>query len=286
MEGKYTYDYPRAALTTDCVVFGFDGEDLKILLITRGIEPYKGRWALPGGFMRIDETTDECARRELQEETGVWGVFMRQIQSFSSLGRDPRGRVVSVAYYALLNPSMFNSIVVAAGDDAADAKWFPLEDVLYADFLAFDHHEIIRIAIEKLRQEIRHYPIAFELLDELFTIKQLQTVYESILGTRFDRGNFHKKMVGISTNTLASIMESYEPAYNMKMPKMDIEPTFLMSNQAPYKKMRKEQKKNIGVLIDTGEVVKGAKHKPAKIYRFDRSRFEELVGRADFTFDF
>lgn len=270
MEGKFTYDYPRAALTTDCVVFGFDGENLKILLIKRGIEPYQGKWALPGGFMRIEETTDQCAQRELKEETGVSGVFMRQIQTFSSLNRDPRERVVSVAYYALINPTLFNSIEITAGDDAADARWFNLEDVVSVKFLAFDHQIIIDTAIEKLRQEIRHYPIAFELMDERFTIKQLQTVYESILDKRFDRGNFHKKMVGTSANSIEFKMEVNN----------------VMEDILYYNRPRKELKKNTGILIDTGEVVSGVKHKPAKIYRFDRYRFEELVRNSDFTFDF
>lgn len=248
MGEKYCYDYPRAAVTTDCVVFGFDGENLKILLIKRGLEPFKGRWALPGGFMNMNETTNQCAERELKEETGVSGVFMKQIQSFSTVDRDPRGRVVTVAYYALINPQLFNKIVIAVGDDAADAKWFPLEKVLNESFPAFDHLEIIRTATAKLRQEIKHYPIAFELLDARFTIKQLQSVYELILDKKFDRANFHKKMVGM--------------------------------------KPKKELRKNMGILIDTGEVVSGAKHKPAKIYMFDRLRFEKLMEKGDFTFDF
>ncbi|HCT94849.1 MAG: hypothetical protein A2X19_10790 [Bacteroidetes bacterium GWE2_39_28] len=259
MDGKFTYDYPRAALTSDCVVFGFDGETLNILLVQRGAEPFKDNWSLPGGFLRMDETIEECAERELKEETGISGVFMRQIKTFSSIDRDPRGRVITVAFYALINPYLFNRVKVTGGEDITDAGWFPIESVLADASLAFDHHEIISEAIEKLKHEIRHYPIAFELLDKYFTIKQLQTVYESILNTKFDRGNFQKKMVGRSENV-----------------------TVVKKGT----KSRKEQRKNTGVLIDSGEVVSGVKHKPAKIYSFDRTRFERLVKKADFTFDF
>ena len=119
-ENKYCYKYPHAALTADCVVFGFDGESLAVLLIERGIEPFKGRWALPGGFMRMDETITECARRELLEETGVDIEFVEQFNTFSSVDRDPRERVVTVAHYALVRKSDYK---VMAGDDAVKAKW-------------------------------------------------------------------------------------------------------------------------------------------------------------------
>src|SRR6202167_1200446 len=101
----YTYQYPRAALTVDCVVFGFDGGELKVLLIQRGLEPFKGKWALPGGFVKIEETIDEAARRELEEETGLKNIFLEQLYTFGAVGRDPRERVVSVAYYALVKLS-------------------------------------------------------------------------------------------------------------------------------------------------------------------------------------
>lgn len=104
MEGQYCYQYPRPAVTTDCVIFGFDGEVLKVLLVERGGEPYKGCWAFPGGFLNMDETTDECAVRELEEETGLKDVFVEQLQAFSDVDRDPRGRTITVAYYALVNP--------------------------------------------------------------------------------------------------------------------------------------------------------------------------------------
>src|SRR3954465_12589225 len=117
----HTYQYPRPALTVDCVVFGFDDGELKVLLIERGLEPFKGRWALPGGFVRVDETLDEAARRELQEEAGLKGVFLEQLYSFGAIRRDPRERVVSVAYYALVKLDAHNT---TAASDAADARWF------------------------------------------------------------------------------------------------------------------------------------------------------------------
>src|SRR5712672_157517 len=119
----HTYQYPRAALTVDCVVFGFDDGELKILLIERGLEPFRGRWALPGGFVRVDETLDEAARRELQEEAGLSKVFLEQLYTFGAVDRDPRERVVSVAYYALVKLSDHRA---KAATDAANAEWFPI----------------------------------------------------------------------------------------------------------------------------------------------------------------
>src|ERR1043165_750364 len=129
----YTYQYPRAALTVDCVVFGFDDQELKVLLIERGLEPFKGKWALPGGFVRVDETLDDAARRELEEETGLKDVFLEQLYTFGAVDRDPRERVVSVAYYALVKPA---DHITAASTDAAEARWFPVSEV---PSLAFDH---------------------------------------------------------------------------------------------------------------------------------------------------
>src|SRR5689334_24039427 len=133
----YTYQYPRAALTVDCVVFGFDEGDLKVLLIERGLEPFKGRWALPGGFVRVDETLDEAARRELAEEAGLRNVFLEQLYTFGTVDRDPRERVVSVAYYSLVKLSDHRA---KAATDAANAEWFPISKV---PKLAFDHAQIL-----------------------------------------------------------------------------------------------------------------------------------------------
>ena len=186
-ENKYCYRYPHPAVTTDCVIFGFDGERLQVLLIERGIEPYKGRWAFPGGFLKMDETAEEGARRELKEETGLEGSYMEQFHTFSAPERDPRERVITIAYYALVKIQE-----VKGGDDAASARWFPLDEI---PSLAFDHDYILRMATQRLRERIHFQPIGFELLPEKFTIKELQLLYEAILGINFDRRNFAKKMM-------------------------------------------------------------------------------------------
>lgn len=183
---KYCYKYPRPSVTTDCVIFGFDGARLMVLLIQRGIEPYKGRWAFPGGFLNMDESAEEGALRELQEETGLRGAYIRQFHTFTAPQRDPRGRVITIAYYALVRMQE-----VKGGDDAADARWFALTEVPQ---LAFDHEQILRKAELALRQQIHFEPIGFELLPNQFTIKELQSLYEAILDVRFDRRNFYNKM--------------------------------------------------------------------------------------------
>ncbi len=184
----HTYKYPRPALTVDCVVFGFDGGDLQVLLIRRALEPFKNRWALPGGFVHLDETLDEAARRELEEETGLREVFLEQLHTFGAVDRDPRERVVSVAYFALVKPS-----AATAATDAAEADWFP---VASAAPLAFDHAEILATALERLRDKLRREPVGFELLPPKFTLSQLQRLYEAVLGTALDKRNFRKKVLG------------------------------------------------------------------------------------------
>ncbi|GAF02284.1 NUDIX hydrolase [Saccharicrinis fermentans] len=187
----YSYEYPRPSVTTDCVIFGFDGIELNILLIERGIEPFKGQWALPGGFLQMDETTEECARRELTEETGVSDLYLEQLYTFSDVKRDPRGRVITVSYYALIRSTDFK---VIGGDDASAAKWFPIHQV---PSLAFDHDRILREGHNRLKSKIRYEPIGFELLEEIFTIPQLQRLYEAILGIQLDRRNFNRKITSL-----------------------------------------------------------------------------------------
>src|SRR5689334_3749401 len=186
----YTYQYPRAALTVDCVVFGFDEGDLKVLLIERGLEPFKGRWALPGGFVRVDETLDEAARRELQEEAGLANVFLEQLYTFGAVARDPRERVVSVAYYALVKLSDHRA---KAATDAANASWFPVSK---GPKLAFDHADILSTALARLKAKVRYQPIGFELLPPKFTLSQLQHLYEAVLDVKLDKRNFRKKVLG------------------------------------------------------------------------------------------
>ncbi len=184
---NYCYKYPHPAVTTDCVVFGFDGTKLKVLLIERGNEPCKGCWAFPGGFLDMDETAEEGARRELMEETGLADAYIEQFHTFSALQRDPRERVITIAYYALVKIRE-----VRGGDDAASAQWFAMDEI---PPLAFDHDHILRVAMQRLRERIHFQPIGFELLPEKFTLKELQLLYEAILGIRFDRRNFAKKML-------------------------------------------------------------------------------------------
>lgn len=185
-EQKYCYKYPHPSVTTDCVIFGFDGIKLKVLLIERGLEPYKGKWALPGGFLRMDEDAEQGALRELKEETGLEAAYIKQFHTFTAPNRDPRERVITIAHYALVR-----SQDVAGGDDAARAEWFALDNV---PALAFDHDQILRIAISELRRQIHFEPVGFELLPKQFTIKELQALYEAILEVKFDRRNFYKKM--------------------------------------------------------------------------------------------
>ncbi|MGB3292787.1 MAG: NUDIX domain-containing protein [Phormidesmis sp.] len=186
----YTYDYPRPALTVDCVVFGFETEaTLQVLLIQRKLPPYKGSWALPGGFVQIDESVDAAATRELQEETGVLEVFLEQLYTFGAVRRDPRDRIVSVAYYALIS---LQAHPVQAATDASDAKWFELSAL---PALGFDHQEILDRAIARLRAKIRYEPIGFELLPKVFTLSQLQRLYEQILARSLDKRNFRKKLL-------------------------------------------------------------------------------------------
>lgn len=198
----FTYKYPHPAVTTDSVVFGFDGKILHVLLIKRKIDPFKGSWALPGGFMKMDETLGECARRELREETGVHLSWLKQFHAFSSVGRDPRERVVSVGYWALVRQSDYRLI---AGDDAAEARWFPLENL---PELAFDHAYIIEQARKHIREEIRLRPIAFKLLDKVFTMPELQRVWEAISGQNFDRRNFSRKI--LATGKVKTVEDEWE----------------------------------------------------------------------------
>lgn len=186
-ELKYHYKYPHPSVTTDCVIFGFDGVKLKVLLIERGLEPFRGRWAFPGGFLKMDEAAEQGALRELEEETGLTGAYIKQFHTFTDPKRDPRERVITIAYYALVRIRD-----VKGGDDAARAQWFGLDEV---PALAFDHDRILRMAMQELRRQIHFEPIGFELLPEKFTMSALQHLYEAILDVKFDRRNFSKKML-------------------------------------------------------------------------------------------
>ncbi len=142
---KFCYEYPRPAITTDCVVFGLDGLEINVLLIERGSEPFKGKWAFPGGFLEINESAEDCAKRELLEETGIHNIYLEQLHTFTSINRDPRGRVISIVYFALVNISDYQLL---AGDDATKVKWHKLNNI---PPLAFDHELILKMAKEKIK---------------------------------------------------------------------------------------------------------------------------------------
>ena len=219
----YAYEYPRAALTVDCVVFGLDENDLKVLLIQRKLVPFQHAWALPGGFVRVDETLDQAAQRELQEEAGVTEVYLEQLYTFGDLDRDPRERIVTVAYYALAKLSDHR---IRAATDAMGVGWFSLDDL---PKLAFDHVEIVTRAHERLRGKVRYAPIGFELLPPRFSLTQLQRLYEIVLGSALDKRNFRKKILA-----------------------MDL-------------------------LVETDELEQGVRHRAARLYRFDRRKYDRLA---------
>lgn len=186
----YSYEFPRPALTVDCVVFGLDQDNLlKIILIQRQLPPFPGQWALPGGFVRVEESLEAAARRELREETGIENVFLEQLYTFGEVDRDPRDRVVTVAYYALVNLWEHR---IEATTDARDAAWFP---VTKTPPLPFDHQRILATALARLKSKVRYEPIGFELLPKKFTLSQLQKLYETILEQELDKRNFRKKIL-------------------------------------------------------------------------------------------
>lgn len=185
---KFSYEYPHPAVTVDCVIFGFDGKSLRILLIERGVEPFKGSWALPGGFVKIDETVEAAAIRELYEETNVRGVYMSQLSVFSDVDRDPRERVITVAFYALVKPSDHD---VIGGDDAASARWFSLDE--YPP-LVFDHEQIVQAAFAQLQRNFRAGNVGLELFEDKFSISQLYTLHSMVTRKEIDRRNFYKKV--------------------------------------------------------------------------------------------
>jgi 8-oxo-dGTP diphosphatase len=179
---------PQALVTVDVVIFTLRDDALQVLLVQRGTAPFKDWWALPGGFIRDDEPLERAALRELEEETGVRDVYLEQLYTFGDPERDPRGRVITVAYYALIAS---DRQTLAAGTDAAAARWYPAGS---PPPLAFDHREILEYAIERLRNKLEYTTVGFQLLPSKFTLTQLQRVYEAILGRALDKRNFRRKM--------------------------------------------------------------------------------------------
>lgn len=187
--------YERPSVTVDVVIFSLHNEDLRVLLIQRKYEPYQGTWAIPGGFVQMGESLEEAARRELMEETAVSNVYLEQLFTFGKPDRDPRTRVITIAYIALVP---HDAIQPQAGDDAAEAAWFSMNEL---PNLAFDHQEIIDYALTRLRYKLEYTTVGFELLPDQFTLSELQQAYELILGETLDKRNFRSKI------TSAEILE-------------------------------------------------------------------------------
>jgi 8-oxo-dGTP diphosphatase len=197
----YTYQYPHPAVTVDCIIFALHEREIKILLIERRNEPFKNRWALPGGFVGIDEGVDTAAWRELEEETGVEKIFLEQLYTFGEPKRDPRERVISVAYYSLVKLAEHK---ISAGDDAINACWFPMRKL---PPLAFDHEKIVAMAIKRLQGKVVYAPIIFDLLPAKFTLPALQGVYEIVLEQPLDKEDFQKRIV---TAGIVRPLDEYE----------------------------------------------------------------------------
>jgi 8-oxo-dGTP diphosphatase len=227
---KHCYEFPRPAVTVDVVVFALDEEEVKVMLVERDLAPFAGQWALPGGFVRVDEALDEAARRELREESGLKDIFLEQLYTFGDVERDPRERVVTVAYYALVNLEGHD---VHASTDARNAAWFSINDLPQ---LAFDHQKILRTAHERLRAKVRYQPIGFELLPERFTLSQLQHLYEVILDRALDKRNFRKKVLAME------------------------------------------------FVKETNEIEKDVAHRAARLYLFDKRKYDQLMKRG-FNFE-
>ncbi len=180
--------HQKILVAVDCIIFGFDGQQLKALLIKRGFEPEKGKWSLMGGFVGADESGDQAASRVLHELTGLKNVYMEQLHCFSDVNRDSAGRVISIAYFALINIANYSAQL------QHEAKWFPLNKV---PPLIFDHKKMLQKAKLRLQEKVVAHPIGFELLPEKFTLPQLQTLYEAIYETEFDKRNFTKKILSL-----------------------------------------------------------------------------------------
>ena len=210
-------------VAVDAVVFGyFEKKDLHILLIKRKIDPFKGGWALPGGLVHDDESVDDAVVRELYEEAGIKPDFMEQLYTFGELNRDPRNRVVSIAYLGLVNPSSYEII---ADTDAEEVKWFSINKL---PTLAFDHKKIVEVALKRLRAKLQYQPIGFNLLHEEFAFSELENLYQTIIGQEIDRRNFRKKIL----------------SYNL--------------------------------LSETDQLRKEGSGRPAKLFTFNKEKYEEL----------
>ena len=183
--------YKRPSVTVDILVFTIEKNVLKVLLVKRGIEPFKGKWAIPGGFIQINESLEDAAKRELLQETGIKNIYMEQLYTFGDPKRDPRERVITVAYMALI-PN--ENLRLRATTDASDVTWFSIKSL---PELAFDHTKILKYALGRLKSKIEYSNIVHGLLSEKFRLSELQKVYEVILGKKLDKRNFRKRMLSL-----------------------------------------------------------------------------------------
>ena len=252
----YQYKYEHMAVTTDCAIFTYEDWQLKVLLVRRGGEPYTGQWAFPGGFLKMDATAEQGALRELREETGLVPSAIGQLGVFSDVDRDPRERVITIAWYALVKPSE-----VVGGDDADEAAWFPVDNL---PPLAFDHRKIFEAAMERLRRDIHFQPVGFDLLDDEFTIPDLQRLYEAILGVKFDRRNFQRKLLAAGILEEASPAEEYGALPESLFQKTSVLPG-IISEAMP-------------VAADYGEprARKGRQGRPGLLFRLNRKKYEQM----------
>ena len=263
-EFPYQYRYEHMAVTTDCVIFTYEDWKLKVLLVRRGGEPCKGKWAFPGGFLRNDETAEQGALRELFEETTLAPSSpIVQLGVFSDPDRDPRERVITIAYYALVKPSE-----VTGGDDADEARWFAVDEL---PPLAFDHDKIFAEAMERLRRDIHFQPVGFDLLDDEFTIPDLQRLYEAILGVKFDRRNFQRKI--LSSGIL-------EQAADKELPR-----AAFLADALPVREACLEEPATLGdadcfceaaPVTGTLKEKKGRPGRTGSFFRLNRRKYEEL----------
>lgn len=186
----FTYDHPRPAVTVDIVIFTIHQGRLQMLLVERAEPPFTQMWAFPGGFVHIDESLEEAAARELEEETGIQDAYLEQLYTYGDPQRDPRGRVVTVAYFALISAD--KPLRTEGTQDVARAAWFPVNELPQ---LAFDHQEIAEYALRRLRYKLEYTAVGFELLPEYFTLTQLQSTYEVVLGEKLDKRNFRRRVL-------------------------------------------------------------------------------------------
>lgn len=213
------------SLTVDAVVFGYEEGEISVLLIKRKYKPFKGEWAIPGGYVLNDESLETAVERELYEETGIKINYLEQLYTFGKPNRDPRGRVVSVAYFGLVRPNAFK---ILASTDAEQVQWFHINDL---PKLSFDHKDILETAIKRLQAKITYEPIGFELLDKKFPFSDLEKLYTTLLGRDIDRRNFRKKITGL--NVLDELKE--------KISKGSGRPAKLFQfNQKRYFQLKKE----------------------------------------------